>query len=140
MRLLFCRGHGFMAALIRWQTWGRYSHVAIEIAGWVYEAVPFKGVRKTPAAKFNWDHVDIFVADGYHEEYTLAFLESQLGKPYDYLGVMRFLPRWKEGIFSERWFCSELFYIAVPGLLERVPAVKVSPSMLSYSPRLRKVG
>ena len=128
-----------MAALIRWQTWGKYSHVAIEIGGWVYEAVPIKGVRKLPAAKYNWKDVDVFTADGYNEPSVWAFLESQLGKPYDYLGVLRFLPRWKEGVFSDRWFCSELFHVAVPGLLERIPAVKVSPTALSYSPRLRKV-
>lgn len=140
MRLLFCRGHGLISAIIRWQTWGRYSHVAIEIGGWVYEAVPVKGVRKLPAASYNWKDVDIFTADGYNEAVVWAFLETQVGKPYDYLGVLRFLPRWKNSDYSsKRWFCSELFFTALPGLLERVAAVKVNPAMLSYSPRLRKI-
>ena len=145
MRLLFCRGHGLISALIRWQTWGRYSHVAIEIGGWVYEAVPRRGVRKTPAAKYNWVNVDVFTTD-FGDRFDIPireFLEDKLGRSYDYLGVLRFIPRWKEvHSQSKRYFCSELVFAAldwiIPArLLERVPGVKVSPSLLSYSPRLR---
>lgn len=137
MKILFCRGKGLLAALVRWQTWGKYSHVAIEIGGRVYEAVPFKGVRRT--ATYVWrqrNQADEFFIPGLRPEYEVGienFLVGQLGKSYDWLGVLRFIPRWKSAQ-NNRWFCSELIAEALGIALKRISPVKVSPSMLSYSP------
>ena len=74
-----------------------------------------------------------------------GFLMRQIGKPYDTRGVLHFVTRrperWQD---QEKWFCSELIhagfvYIRKP-LLVRIPAWKVYPGMLTYSPLLKKAG
>lgn len=144
MKILFCRGHGLLAALVRWQTWGKYSHVAVQIGDWIYEAVPPR-VRKVHAMNYDWKGVDVFstylqgTSNPSFEQLLEEALAKEVGKRYDYCGVLRFLPRWKSQN-SNRWFCSELVFSKFKqqglDLLNRVEAVKVSPSLLSYSPNL----
>ena len=63
---------------------------------------------------------------------ALAFARAEIGKPYDYLGVLwfPFRPRWND---PRRWFCSELTAAALhhAGIL-KVPALlhRVSPGDL----------
>jgi uncharacterized protein YycO len=68
-----------------------------------------------------------------------SWLESQLGKPYDYYAVLRFITRTKS-IANDSRFCSELVVLmsrmAGLVLLARVDPERVSPTMLSYSPEL----
>ena len=72
-----------------------------------------------------------------------GFLVSQLGKPYDYLSIIRFLTR-ERGRLDNKWFCSELAFQAsvVVGypLLKNVPAWKVPPAWIPMSPLLKFVG
>jgi uncharacterized protein YycO len=147
MKILFCRGHGFLAALVRWQTWGKYSHVAVQIGDWIYEAVPPR-VRKVEASKYNWKGVDIFTtylqgkSNQSFEQLLEEALTKELGKRYDYCGVLRFLPR-QSAQNPNRWFCSELVFSVFKQLgiefLSRVDAVKVNPTLLSYSPNVTPV-
>lgn len=139
MILAFCRGKGFLSAFIRWQTWSRYSHVAIVTPDGVYEAWPFSGVRVRPYWT-DTSGIDFFVCAA-PTELATKFLEKQLGKKYDYFGVLRFITRKRKS--SARWFCSELAFAAARAagteLLRNVDCSQVSPGMLSMSPYLNRV-
>jgi uncharacterized protein YycO len=74
------------------------------------------------------------------EEKFYAFLESQIGKKYDFAGILGF------GLSAnleckDRWFCSELIFAAAQyagiELLKRIEAHKVYPGLLDVSPRLK---
>ena len=131
-----------LAALIRWQTWSKYSHVALVTHAGVYEATPFKGVR----ARHFWSDIsgiDFFAVRETSAVRIFDFINSQLGQKYDYAGVLRFLPRWRKRGDSRRWFCSEFVFEAIRRggiyLLRETCAEKVSPGMLSMSPHLEKL-
>jgi uncharacterized protein YycO len=89
--------------------------------------------------------VDLFLVDGLtetQEEDVAWFLFQQLGKPYDWTMVARFVTRRDESRASSgKWFCSELVYAAfkqagVP-LLRATEPWEVSPGLLAKSPLLR---
>jgi uncharacterized protein YycO len=78
-------------------------------------------------------------------ERILAFLNDQVGKVYDFIALLHFVTRRPEYAWEqEKWFCSELVFAAFAAagieLLARVPAYKVYPAMLSYSPLLASAG
>ena len=145
------RGEGFIAQAIQWQTRSVYSHASVvfEETGVVIEAREFKGVRS-----ILWDEVaasgeavDVFRVKGLLPEVEEAvgeFLQAQLGKPYDYTMVARFITR-RQGAREEsgKWFCSELVFAAFAQagvkLLERIEPWAVSPGMLRLSTRLEEI-
>lgn len=140
-RLLLFRGRGIISWLIRWQTRSCYSHAALMLPdGSVIEAWQGAGVRRTWLR--DWTEVDVF---DIHEMTTeqwqaaIAFARCQIGKPYDYRGVLRFLSRRRKAL-DDRWFCSELVYKSLESagvrLLRDVEAGEVSPGMLARSPLL----
>lgn len=146
------RGRGFIAKAIQWQTRSVYSHASVifEESGVVIEAREFKGVRS-----ILWDEVvasgetvDVFRVKGLvpeAEEAVWEFLQAQLGKPYDYTMVARFITREQAAREeSGKWFCSELVFAAFAQagvkLLERIEPWAVSPGMLRLSTRLEGVG
>lgn len=72
------------------------------------------------------------------------FLCAQIGKPYDYLSIIRFLTREPDNRWNmSKWFCSCLAFEAAltagRELLERTPAWKVPPAWIPMSPLLRFV-
>lgn len=146
------KGKSLMSKAIMWLNWDVYSHVAlITERGTVIEAWGegfFQGsVREVP---FLWSQhkpgtdVDVFEPIDI-EPWQCAMVEamarSQVGKPYDWRGVFRFLSRSTPSV-DGAWFCSELvaaaFAAAKFPLLNRVPQ-KIFPGMVAASPRLRKV-
>lgn len=142
MILAFCRGKGFVSALIRWQTWSKYSHVALVTPAGVYEACVGKGVIR----RNFWDDttgIDFFVLPTpmHREDALKAFLEHQVGKKYDWLGALRFLTRRKRS--NTRWFCSELAFEAAQfagvTMLRGISALQVSPGTLSLCPMLKEI-
>jgi hypothetical protein len=76
------------------------------------------------------------------QELSIAiFLTDQLGKPYDYTMVARFISRRQAAREqSGKWFCSELVYYAFMqagiNLLDRIEPWAVSPGLLALSPLL----
>jgi hypothetical protein len=145
MILAFCRGKGFIAALIRWQTWSKYAHVALVTKDGVFEARPKGGVVRR---KF-WEDttgIDFFVVKPggdrmTHNDMAIRFLTGHLGKRYDWVGCLRFITRIKRS--NDRWFCSELAYRALQyagvQLLGITEASRVSPGLMSLSPYLEQV-
>jgi uncharacterized protein YycO len=149
MRILLYKGRSVLSRLIRFRTWSEYSHAALEIEGDLIVDAWKSGVRKIETPHEGHDPETVIhayrVPDMTDEERARIreFALSQVGRPYDYRGVLRFLSRRDPRRENRRWFCSELVFASfLRGgieLLARVPAHRVSPGELARSPLLRKV-
>lgn len=148
MIVVLFKGRGLMSRLIEWQTRGDYSHAAIfdEDTGTLYESWQTDGVHK----KADWNvhndpTVDFFKFQHTKEEAETirAFLESQLGKKYDWLGVVRFVSRTQlKADAKEKWFCSELVTAALAAagirLFKNTEPCEVPPDLIKRSVVLSK--
>lgn len=140
------RGRGWISAAIRWQTWSEYSHAAIVMPdGSIIEAWQGLGAGVRRKWVTDWDGIDVFDIPSLTEHQSRIienYAIKQLGKKYDYLGVLRFLSRRRVGN-NGRLFCSELFFDSfLQGgieLLARTRPERVSPGLLARSPLLTKV-
>ena len=145
------QGTSAVSRLIRWRTWSDYSHAAwVCRDGSVIEAWHVgKGVRRvaglldqhTPGTQ-----VDLFDVQGLDDgrRYDVeTFLLAQLGKPYDFAGIMGFVAA-RRVENPQKWFCSELIFAALQSvgidILARIPAWKVTPGLLLLSPTLTNRG
>lgn len=144
------RGISIPSRVIRARTWGPYSHLSwiardgSEFEAWVggtrwmsraYE-------QHTPGT-----HVDLFDLDltPGEQDGLVEFFTSELGLGYDWLGILHFATRLPEyGVGRRTRFCSEWVALGFERirrpLLLRVPAYRVDPSTLTYSPLLRAAG
>ena len=150
------RGTGIIGWLIRWQTWGKYAHVAIEMDDVLYEAYegPFpKGSVTATDLSDEWpsNRQKPSLTLIPEEELTSTeltsmknFLEEAVGKKYDYWSILSFLSRGKERSWTtDKYFCSELVcsvfkWINKP-LFRKVSCRKISPSDITYSLRLKDI-
>lgn len=90
---------------------GQYTHVSIGVNGYIYEAREGKGVirRKADTDLKSVNYVHFFDLD---EKAVEEFLKKQLGKGYDWLGVLSFVWRFiRQG--RNVWYCSELALVAL---------------------------
>jgi hypothetical protein len=98
---------------IRVVTRGRVNHVSIEINNTVYESDMKKGgCVKTDSMLFDRSTIVESITFTGGNESVVLWLEKQLGKGYDYLGVLSFL--WI--LLPERkgkWYCSEKGMVAL---------------------------
>lgn len=145
-------GSSAISRTIQFVNWASGSHASeVHEDHSVTEAWHVGGVRHTP--HFCVDHapgtkIDLYRVNGLtsgEQEGVDEFLSWQIGKGYDYRGVLRFLSRRdpKEVIDQRhvrRWFCSVLIFCAYlhvrRPLLERISPHKVYPALLTYSPHL----
>ncbi len=149
--ILASKGISLTSRLIRWWQWGfPYTHIAycfdlsdsndpIVIEAW------WNGVRQgkfsevhTPGTEFSV--YSIQVTDGQKKRIE-EFLQRQLRKPYDWLGILGFpLRNWKLES-KNRWFCSELVFAAFKQagveLLKNTHPSEVSPRLFLKSPLLQ---
>jgi uncharacterized protein YycO len=143
MQLNLHHAPGVIAAVILWQTRGRWSHASCTLRdGRVIESREFVGVRTLLELQpGKGEHIDIYDVPMTDAQETAMekFLQNQLGKGYDYLSILRFItrkpvPHWDK----KRWFCSELqfeaFKLSGVSLLDRIEAWAVSPELLGISP------
>lgn len=79
--------------------------------GWLIGAMR-DGVKKRPvgydAGKFTREEYVLLRATSDEEDIVEAFLESQIGKPYDYGAIMSFFYPWRDWQDFGAWDCSEL--------------------------------
>lgn len=54
-----------------------------------------------------WDCLEFEVDDEIVKQ-VVAWANSQVGKPYDWAGIMGFVNPWRKGGDPGRWFCSEI--------------------------------
>ena len=70
-----------------------------------------------------------------------SFLKDQIGKKYDFIGLLAFPFRMKKLAKNKRWFCSELvfeaFLRAGVELLQYTDSHEVSPALFLKSPLLK---
>ena len=133
------------ARLIRWQTRSIYSHASLQFPGLgVIESRGRVGVQKVPVlAPHEGETIDTFTVEISATQYEeiLSFALAQVGKPYDYTMVARFVSRRQASRKSSaKWFCSELVYAAFQqagiDLLRDTQPWQVSPGLLARSPLL----
>jgi uncharacterized protein YycO len=159
VEILFFRGKGLINSLVRWQTNSHFAHVAIRPysnprdlqRNMIVEALPKYGVRRRvllPTEEYftaGFAGQPVFATETgkyvvFNPDAAADFLDKQIGKKYDYQGVLRFVTREKSH-YPERWFCSELAfaYLRAGGVkcLNMDEAWRVSPGMLALSPYLQ---
>jgi hypothetical protein len=158
VELALYRGKSLVSRIIKWISWGIYSHAAIRLpdkGGIIYEAWEGVGVRKGISISDGHTlgtRVDIYpvVITDYEYDIIVQSLESQIGKKYDFKGVFRFSPflrmffsKYPSASEHNKWFCSELVLWALGRagviLLNDEPW-KVSPSDIAKSPLLKMTG
>lgn len=141
------RGGDPISFLVKWQTRSMISHAALLIPGTrrVIEAYPGSGVRTRELTDEEMKKVDLYDVKGMTPEMwqgAIDFAASQIGMPYDWWSVMRFVSK-RAARDNKKWFCSELVHKAIAEqgirLLERIPSAEVSPAMLGISPLLAPV-
>jgi uncharacterized protein YycO len=145
------RGKSVVSRIIRAINWSQYSHVAWvdDIDGTVIEAWHIGGVAhvKTPSSNHTpGTAVDLFIVldeEPHHTAMIREFLMAQVGKKYDFAGILGFIFRATHLQRKQKWFCSELVAeaYATAGLpLLRIPSHKIYPGMLAGSPMLKHSG
>jgi len=147
------KGISVFSRLICWFNRSPYSHISVvdtNYAALIYngrEIEAWRGMvqesRPPYVAHKAGTQVDLFDVDLTAEQCAdvLSFLGRQIGKDYDWMGILHFVTRRSEyTVDQDKWFCSELvaaaFAQAGKPLLERIPAYKVYPGMLVTSPHL----
>lgn len=158
MRIALYQGKSLISRLIRWQTRSQYSHAAFlldngsVIEAWVpccREISPTSTVANPKLCCLSRQHtpgtrVDIFAFVSpltRDENRRLEHLARRdVGTPYDYRGILRFLTRERSSVGQHRLFCSEQVFarcdqIGRP-LLDRTDAWRVPPDWLARSPLL----
>lgn len=135
----------FPSRIIEWLSWSEYSHV-----GWMTEqgtiieawSPKVREVASVNVGHQNGTEVDLFSCPSLcpcDQVRLEAWLRSQIGKPYDWVSVFRFIPRTASQVDQNgKWFCSELLMEAfslvnVPAL-KRIPNYKVAPGVFVTSP------
>ena len=149
--ILSSKGISLTSRLIKWWQWGfPYTHIAYVLnlsdpADPVVIEAWWNGVRDgkfsevhTPGTEFSVFSVQVSEAQ---KELIEIFLRDQVGKPYDWLGILGFpLRNWKLEK-SNRWFCSELVFAAFKyagvELLRETHPSEVSPRLFLKSPFLK---
>lgn len=137
------RGTSLLSKAIRWQTRSVYSHAALLCPdGHLIHALADRGVVREPAPFGPDDTCDVFNVPSMTSkqwEAAARFAAAQVGKGYDWWGVIRFVARDRLPD-SPNYFCSELVFEALAWagrrVLERCEAYDVSPGMLGLSPCL----
>ena len=109
VRLVFTRRRHPGSVLLRAFLWSAWSHCAIVDGVDIIEAAADGGVRIRELGDLlreSSEHafVDVPTSDA---RAVIAAARSQVGKPYDWLGVLGIgvRRRWQD---NDRWFCSEL--------------------------------
>lgn len=143
VKLIFSADTSMASRVVRIATFSWCSHVSIICPdNTVIESIPSAGVVKTPyKTRINQSsRFEIYQVDA-DEQKTIAYAESQLGKPYDWAGILGWGLRrdWQE---DDAWFCNEL---VAKSLLEAgTPVVnselyRITPRDLLISPLLERV-
>ena len=108
--MIFTNSKKPAAPLIRFVTWSDFSHVAVMIDEDTIVHADFKGVRIEPvkdlqARSKNWMIVE-YECDNPQEMIDACL--SQVGKPYDFSGLVGIILRDVNIQDDSRWWCSEL--------------------------------
>jgi len=134
----FFEGRGIASSIIKWRTCGRFSHIAMELDGIVYEAKEGLGVVKSYSP---YEHnemgtlklmIDIDMKSYENWQNFKMSLEDKLGCKYDWYAIFNFFGTWNKQN-PDKWFCSELGDTVFPFLVKDYisDGGLVSPDLLS---------
>lgn len=118
IKLVFSKNNNPGALMVRFGTWSKWSHVGLVVSqdglDHVIDSRPFHGVKERPLSDFlnhavSYEFKDVEVENA---AAGIAWARSQIGKPYDWGGVISFATHrdWAE---ENCWFCSELTESAI---------------------------
>lgn len=149
------KGLSPLSRAIKFLNWSDYSHAAWVSSldgkcteAWASSLLKLEGSVIT-SPSFDTIHTKGSEVDFYEvkdlkphqERFITDWIRAKNGAPYDFRGIFKFLSRGMN-CTDGRWFCSELVFTAcqMGGVsLLNLPAWKVYPGMLAYSPLLRFV-
>lgn len=146
MRFILVQGTSVVSKLIQWQTRSHWSHSALLFSdGTVIEAREFVGVRKLPYQTWLKENgstpFEVFTVNATESQESAMrdYAENQVGKPYDYVAVARFVTRRDYANQpDDKWFCSELTFETIKEghieLFDRTEGWEVPPHWLARSP------
>lgn len=104
MKVIFTKSYKIMSGVIRAIYDSDYSHCGIVIGDYVIEAIPFKGVVKTPLSQFSK-----YALVEYPTKYCNKGIDAainQLHKKYSYRSAIGF--RFERTNSTDKWSCAEL--------------------------------
>jgi len=160
------RGRSLLSRAIQFRTWSPVSHISLVMAPsaffsaspetrriYLHQAAMIdawkRGVRRVDGILAGHDRktavtlyrVSAPFPDLIDHAAVWSFASDQVGRPYDYLGVLGFCARADRLHSRRRWFCSELAAacFARAGLHLLSPAIphhRIYPGMVTASPRL----
>lgn len=147
--LFFTTSSSLISNVIRFRTWGKFSHVQI-VTKQIDDNLEVitadaEGVMLRNAREEEWENFAILTCPemlSVERQNVLKFCFSQIGKEYDFVGLSSFL-LYKQNQNYSKWFCSELAYVAYKQagirLQRRLKQDFVSPRDLYLSPLLKDV-
>lgn len=155
IKFLGYQGISIPSKLICWQTGSIYSHFSIMLpdktcieAYMTDNHNPFKGQvfhrNNFSEGHSNGTIVTVFdiVDPNFDDKKAIEFLLEQVGKPYDWLGLLRFITHVPEKN-NGKWFCSEVGAAVcehVNSPLQIFHPCKLAPAHLAMSTGLRESG
>lgn len=113
--ITFYKTRSAVGWIIRTLSFGRYDHVAVRINEYIYEAHPTDGVKRTHVDKYTRKAAAEFSLSNYDDSAFAnmkTFITKQLGKRYDYIGVISFVFRFLKPRIGS-WYCSELTGVVI---------------------------
>jgi uncharacterized protein YycO len=132
MKILFCKSNTLGGMLIRFFTFSKWSHVAIELGDNVIDSTFSKGVAVSSKESFykRYDYIETIEVE-VDKELSTTFLINQIGKPYDWSALIA-LPLRNSWQNPDAWFCSELVAktLAMGGKYFKAKASRITPEDL----------
>lgn len=151
--LQFSGSSQFGSRIIQYGTWSWAGHVDFvlpdgSLLGSVATSPTWCGKKGKPGVCYHdmkplkeYSRVERYTVDA--SDAVLEYAKSQLGKPYDWIGVLNFVVQDSDWMDEDKWFCSELvawaFEMAGDPLIRGV-SNRITPAALLYSTKLQYVG
>jgi uncharacterized protein YycO len=108
--VVFASNNQPASIIIKLFTLSHWSHVAIlDDEGYIYDATLLSGVRRIhfDEWKTHYKELDFTIFPVKDRTKVFEWLQTQVGKKYDALGILSFILR-KNYEDKDKWFCSEL--------------------------------
>lgn len=121
MKIVFARRNTLGSWLLRFFTWSPYSHVGAIFEDnhgaplLVVHSTSPEGVHVTEWDKFSeqYNVCEVCEVSVPNEDAAFDFLQSQIGKPYDWSAILGFIFRASDWERDDAWFCNELVEAAL---------------------------
>jgi uncharacterized protein YycO len=143
IELQFATESDIVSAGIRWFTWSNVSHVDfVTPEGKFLGSRLDGGVRVREPGYARFAYTERYRIDTPYEATIWSAAYSQIGKPYDWKGIVGFTFHrdWRD---SSSWFCSEYvawaFETGGDRLLNADHLDRIAPGTLTLSPRLFRI-